>query len=520
MPELSVIVHGPNTQDRLTGLLASLAAHPHPDVEVIVAAVGPWAQETAGAYAPEMLVLPLPDGTDDAAARSAGAARASGRWLHFVHAKDGLPVGGPRMVAERAAELPDEVDVLLFDHVRSTWETSGLPSTDGPRLARAGRAAHSLDDIARSALRITPLLGNRALRTSFWQAHESRLTSPDEPYAAYAALLRADRIAALNQVAYEHHELRPESLPPVTPEKHYALVDRYEALLALARTRADSHAAAATATPTATAESAGPAEAADPAGLAQTPLDPTDRPTPPGLTSPVRRPVSPTSTASTASTAGTVPRTARHRLAPLAPKAPPAPQPAPSTPSSTTSWSATACAPSPATAMPDPVAREFFRRAADAALAPAPARVPPPRRPRGHPPSASRRERLHQVPRLPGRQPHPPRREVGRANPQAPGRRRARRPPLPQVPVPPGRPQPGRLRGVLEPRSRLQPGSHRRRAHRTRPADPPGVGGDPRERPPPAAPHRPRAPRHPPLLRGAGHAPSTWSTTSTSPTRW
>ncbi|MFF7162535.1 CDP-glycerol glycerophosphotransferase family protein [Streptomyces sp. NPDC008086] len=234
MPELSVIVHGPNTQDRLTGLLASLAAHPHPDVEVIVAAVGPWAEETARAHAPEMLVLPLPDGTDDATARSAGAARATGRWLHFVHAKDGLPVGGPRLVAERAAELPDEVDVLLFDHVRSTWETSGLPATDGPRLARAGRAAHRIDDLARSALRITPLLGNRALRTSFWQAHEPRLTTPDEPYAAYAALLLADHVAALNQVAYEHHELRPESLPPVTPEKHYALVDRYEKLLALA----------------------------------------------------------------------------------------------------------------------------------------------------------------------------------------------------------------------------------------------------------------------------------------------
>ncbi|WP_217212102.1 CDP-glycerol:glycerophosphate glycerophosphotransferase [Streptomyces sp. AC550_RSS872] len=234
MPELSVVVHGPNTQDRLTGLLASLAAHPHPDVEVIVAAVGPWAQETARAHVPEMLVLPLPDGTDDATARSAGAARATGRWLHFVHAKDGLPVGGPRLVAERAAELPDEVDVLLFDHVCSTWETSGLPSTDGPRLDRAGRAAHRVGDLDRSALRITPLLGNRALRTAFWQAHEPRLATPDEPYAAYATLLLADHIAALNQVAYEHHELRPESLPPVPPENHYALVDRYEQLLTLA----------------------------------------------------------------------------------------------------------------------------------------------------------------------------------------------------------------------------------------------------------------------------------------------
>ncbi|MET9829697.1 CDP-glycerol glycerophosphotransferase family protein [Streptomyces sp. NPDC006385] len=237
MPELSVIVHGPNTQDRLTGLLASLAAHPHPGVEVIVAAVGAWAQETARAYAPEMLVLPLPDGTDNAAARSAGAARAAGRWLHFVHAKDGLPVGAPRMVAERAADLPAEVDVLLFDHVRSTWETSGLPSDDGPLLARAGRAAHPLDALARAALRVTPLLGNRALRTTFWRAHEAELTTPDEPFAAYASLLLADHIAALNQVAYDSHELRPESLPPVTPEEHFALVDRYETLLTRARNR-------------------------------------------------------------------------------------------------------------------------------------------------------------------------------------------------------------------------------------------------------------------------------------------
>ncbi|WP_052032513.1 bifunctional glycosyltransferase/CDP-glycerol:glycerophosphate glycerophosphotransferase [Streptomyces viridochromogenes] len=248
-PQLSVVVHGPNTQDRLTALLASLSAHPHPEVEVIVAAVGAWAQETARSHAPEMLVLPLPDGTDDATARAEGAARASGRWLHFVHAKDGLPAGAPRTVAERTADLPDEVDVLLFDHVGSTWETSGLPSEDGALLARAGRAAHPLDEIARTALRITPLLGNRALRTTFWRAHEHRLTTPDEPFAAYAALLLADHIAALNQVAYEHHELRPESLPPVTPEERYALIDRYETLLALARNRAPATPTAGTAPP-------------------------------------------------------------------------------------------------------------------------------------------------------------------------------------------------------------------------------------------------------------------------------
>ncbi|MEU5598084.1 CDP-glycerol glycerophosphotransferase family protein [Streptomyces sp. NPDC020298] len=236
MPELSVIVYGPNTQGHLTALLDSLDAHPLPDAEVIVAAVGDWARETAEGHSPETVVLPLPAGTGDAAARAAGAARASGRWLHFVHAKDGLPAGAPRMVAERAAELPDDVDVLLFDHTTSTWQTSGRPSGGGRLLARAGRAELPLDE-APHLLRLPPLLGNRALRAGFWRVHQERLGTDDEPRAAYAALLHAERIACLNQVAYDDRRLRAESLPPTAPEDRYALVDRYETLLTLAKDR-------------------------------------------------------------------------------------------------------------------------------------------------------------------------------------------------------------------------------------------------------------------------------------------
>ncbi|MFH8657085.1 CDP-glycerol glycerophosphotransferase family protein [Streptomyces afghaniensis] len=241
MPELSVIVHGPNVQDHLTELLDSLAAHPLPDAELIVAAVGDWARETAERHAPDVRVVPLPEGTGDAAARAAGAARASGRWLHFVHAKDGLPAGAPRTVAERVAELPGEVDVLLLDHVRSTWHTSGMPSRDGSLLARAGRADVALDDCV-PLLRLTPLLGTRVLRADFWRAHEQRLTTDDEPYAALAALLLADRVACLPHVAYEDRRLRPASLPPATPGQRYGLVERYESLLDLTRERRAAHA--------------------------------------------------------------------------------------------------------------------------------------------------------------------------------------------------------------------------------------------------------------------------------------
>ncbi|MEV7159565.1 CDP-glycerol glycerophosphotransferase family protein [Streptomyces misionensis] len=236
MPQLSVIVYGPNAQGHLTELLDTLEAHPLSDAEIIVAAVGDWARETAAGHAPETIVVPLPDGTGDAQARSAGAARASGRWLHFVHAKDGLPAGASRLIAERAAELDDSVDVLLLDHLTTTWQSAARPSRDGRFLAAVGRAALPLDEAA-DLLRLTPLLGNRALRREFWQAHEQQLTTDDEPRAARAALLHAGRVACLNQVAYENRELRPESLPPLAPEDRYGLIERYESLMPLAKDR-------------------------------------------------------------------------------------------------------------------------------------------------------------------------------------------------------------------------------------------------------------------------------------------
>ncbi|MFE0821964.1 CDP-glycerol glycerophosphotransferase family protein [Streptomyces sp. NPDC058847] len=242
MPDLSVIVHGPNVQDHLPALLDTLDAHPLTGVEVIVVAVGDWAREAAERHTPAFTVLPLPDGAGDAAARAAGAARASGRWLHFVHAKDGVPAGAPRTVAEHTADLPGTVDVLLLDHVRGTWRTSGLPSPDGPRLARAAGSALALDDHT-ALLATAPLLGNRAVRAAFWRAHERLLTTDDEPFAAYTALLLADRVACLPHPAYEDRRLRPESLPPVPPEAHYALVERYERLLDLSAGRPAVHAA-------------------------------------------------------------------------------------------------------------------------------------------------------------------------------------------------------------------------------------------------------------------------------------
>lgn len=231
-PGLSIIVHGPDSQGHLGELLDALATHHFTEAEVVVAAVGDWARQQAERRAAQdsrMVVVALPEGTGDGAARAAGAARATGRWLHFVHAKDGLPVDALRTVGDRTAELADTVGVLVMGHVHSTWQISGAPSEDGRFLSRAGRRAGRLADHPQ-LLRVTPILGNRVIRADLWRSLASDDFLDDEAYAALAVLLHADEIACLDQVAYEIRELREQSLPRVSAAQRYAVVERYERL--------------------------------------------------------------------------------------------------------------------------------------------------------------------------------------------------------------------------------------------------------------------------------------------------
>ncbi|MFG2519017.1 CDP-glycerol glycerophosphotransferase family protein [Streptomyces sp. NPDC048527] len=233
MQELSVIVYGQDVQGHLADCLDSVNGQLPEGAELVVAAVDDPAP-TADVPG-RVTVLALPRATSDEDARAAGGERASGAWLLFVHAKDRVPPGALRALQERIAALPDgadrvgRVDVVLADHVRSTWNTSGVPGPDARPLARAGGRDLALADCP-DLLRVTPLLGNRALRAAFWQEHRDQLAATDEGFAARAALVLADRVTALQQVVLDERRLRPASLPPLTEEEHYATVGRYEDL--------------------------------------------------------------------------------------------------------------------------------------------------------------------------------------------------------------------------------------------------------------------------------------------------
>ncbi|MCX3063332.1 CDP-glycerol glycerophosphotransferase family protein [Streptomyces beihaiensis] len=226
---MSIVVHGRDLQGLLAPCLESVTGQLPPEVELVTAAVGENAQDVAVRHGG--VVVPLPDGTTDAAARAAGAERARGTWLWFLSAKDRLLPGGPQAMLARLADVPDEVDVVLADHLRSTWRETDTTGADARLLARVGRRDLPIGEApAPDLLRTAPLLGNRALRASFWHGRRERLGDPDEMYAARAALLLADRVACLEQPVVDVRELRPESLPPVTAQERYALVDAYERL--------------------------------------------------------------------------------------------------------------------------------------------------------------------------------------------------------------------------------------------------------------------------------------------------
>ncbi len=229
--KLSVIVTGPDVQGHLRECLDSVSGQLDTDCELLVVPADEAARtQCEGSAARVLPVEPSP-----AAARRAGAAEAGGEWLLFLDGKDLLLPDTVRTLVEHAGTA---ADVLLFDHVRAYWWDPERPSTDTRILAAAGHDPRKLA-AAPTLLDVTPLLGNRALRATFFR---TRLDSGllDEPAPAgeltlaYASLLLADRIACLDTALLAERRLRRASLPPLTAEQHCALFEEYEEIWALA----------------------------------------------------------------------------------------------------------------------------------------------------------------------------------------------------------------------------------------------------------------------------------------------
>lgn len=240
MSRFSVVVPAHRVQGYLRECLDSVLDQSLGDLELIV--VDDASPDASAAIAaecaerdPRVQLLRVPAHAGTGPARNAGADHATGAYLLFLDGDDLLLPGALEAIAE-ALDEAEEPDVLLFGHDRVDWWEN----------VRAGG-----DDLAGDPLGVTVAAWNRVFRRGFWQ--ERRLAFGDGPYedvvpVRRAALAPGARTAVLDRACVRWRERRGGSFAKTPGREHFALIGRYEELLAAAdpadRARLVPHAAA------------------------------------------------------------------------------------------------------------------------------------------------------------------------------------------------------------------------------------------------------------------------------------
>ncbi|MER5259279.1 MULTISPECIES: bifunctional glycosyltransferase family 2 protein/CDP-glycerol:glycerophosphate glycerophosphotransferase [unclassified Streptomyces] len=240
MTRFSVVVPAHRVQGYLRECLDSVLDQSCTDLELIV--VDDASPDASAAIAaecaerdPRVQLVRLPAHAGPGPARNIGADRATGTHLLFLDGDDLLLPGALEAIAE-ALDAADGPDVLVFGHDRVDWWES----------VRAGG-----DDLAGDPLAVTVAAWNRVFRRDFW--HERRLAFSDGAYEDVVPVRRATlapgaRTAVLDKACVRWRERRGGSFAKSPGREHFALIGRYEELLAAAdpadRARLVPHAAA------------------------------------------------------------------------------------------------------------------------------------------------------------------------------------------------------------------------------------------------------------------------------------
>lgn len=240
MSRFSVVVPAHRVQGYLRECLDSVLDQSCGDLELIV--VDDASPDATAAIAAEcaerdsrVQLVRVPAQSGPGPARNIGADRATGDHLLFLDGDDLLLPGALETIAE-AIDAADDPDVLLFGHDRIDWWEN----------VRSGG-----DDLTGDPLAVTVAAWNRVFRRGFWQ--ERRLAFSDGPYedvvpVRRAALAAGGRTAVLDKACVRWRERRGGSFAKTPGRAHFAVIGRYEELLAAAdpadRARLVPHAAA------------------------------------------------------------------------------------------------------------------------------------------------------------------------------------------------------------------------------------------------------------------------------------
>ena len=207
MPRFSIVV--PHTEDAtyLRDVLDSVLTQVFTDLELILAGSAPGSDAAAliDEYAQKdsrLIRIEVPGDSpaedDLSVQRDQGAARAEGDYLLLFDSDVLLMPGALEALDDRLTELGDP-DLLLFDHERRDWLARVTPSLDGELLAELEAVGDGVFTAAAvpAAVRVTPLLWNRAVRRDCYVEHGTAL--PDLVLAE-RTVLAARSVGALDAI--------------------------------------------------------------------------------------------------------------------------------------------------------------------------------------------------------------------------------------------------------------------------------------------------------------------------------
>ena len=177
-----------------------------------------------------LTVLHLASAGGPGNARNEGLAAATGRYVWFVDGDDVLPDGAIAAAASRLGAT--DPDVLLIDYAEIYPDGSTRPSTGGPLLSQAPAGLFSLAESPK-LINLTMTGWSKLFRRDFLSAlGEPFRPGIHEDIPVTCAALFAGRLAVLNRVCYLYRRSRPGSFMATTSERHWAVFDAYEEVLA------------------------------------------------------------------------------------------------------------------------------------------------------------------------------------------------------------------------------------------------------------------------------------------------
>ncbi|TXS02799.1 CDP-glycerol:glycerophosphate glycerophosphotransferase [Streptomyces sp. col6] len=237
MPRFSIVIPVFKVQGYLHECLDSVLGQSFRDIEVI--AVDDCSPDACGAIIDEyaarderVRAVHLPENVGLGRARNAGVERARGDYVLFLDSDDSYTPGLLQGLATRLDEA-GELDILVFDHVRTHWYGKGPRSQTADLIDRAGTEVFRIQDRP-EFIELFLVAWNKAFRREFF-LKEGFQYAPglyEDAPVSHLAMVTAERIGCLDRVGVEYRQRRHGAITKTPGRKHFDIFPQYEGLFA------------------------------------------------------------------------------------------------------------------------------------------------------------------------------------------------------------------------------------------------------------------------------------------------